>query len=614
MRWLDVSGLVLLILVAAVPEVQALSFNFPPFFGSSERGNQRSPGPGAWQYRPQEPSNARGVPPSYQAPAAPSRATPSQMPGFQQQGFQQPGYQPDFRQPDYSQFGYQQPWPGTQRGWSGRYQAPYGQYAQPQTGNPPRLELELSDHQPYVQENALLKLRVVSDENLETATPELPSSNDVLLQKIEGPKATSRTGSQGRPEIVNEFVYTLTPLHAGDIEVPPLRVTGTSYASGYGYGQTGGRRFEATSPEPLHLQVRPAMASVRPWLPLQDLSMKATLDGGEEMEQGKPVTLTLELDAVGTTGSQLPNLEPLLRSPDYRVYREQTLNEAHLSSDGKRLEGKRTEYFTLVPSSGGKLQLPEIRLPWWNVTTGSKEYATLGIHSLQADSESGPIGPTPPAKTTTGVVLRWLWLPVVGVMLLLLGYWGGAWYKGRRLDASAESDSPARIGGPGPVRERLGRALSSAGATLSTGATDLAKRVNPTPLLARIKPLVSNSLPASTRFLGCVRAADREAGPAAWAERFQILTCRHLKFDAQTPLPGVTGKILALRPSADPEQLRRLMQQLDGALYGNQDIDFRRWKKQFRSQVGRRRGLAGASGRKLHLTRARLPELNPQAG
>ena len=78
-------------------------------------------------------------------------------------------------------------------------------------------------------------------------------------------------------------------------------------------------------------------------------------------------------------------------------------------------------------------------------------------------------------------------------------------------------------------------------------------------------------------------------------------------------MPGVTGKILALRPAADREKVESLMQQLDGALYGNLDIDFNRWKKQFRLQVGRGRGLASASGKKIHLSRARLPELNPQA-
>jgi hypothetical protein len=110
----------------------------------------------------------------------------------------------------------------------------------------------------------------------------------------------------------------------------------------------------------------------------------------------------------------------------------------------------------------------------------------------------------------------------------------------------------------------------------------------------------------------CVKAANREENPAAWADRFTDMTCRHLQFDSQTPLPGVAGRILALRPGADPEQVQRLMQQLDGALYGNQDIDFKRWKKQFNSQVGRARGLARSGGRRLHLSRARLPELNPQ--
>jgi len=585
--------LILTLLVVAV-DVQAFTFSFP-FPGSSSRDNWGPPGPGPWQYRPQEPTNARGTPPGYQQPPGPP---PRPMPGFQQPGYQQPGYQ--------------QPAPGYQRGWPGQYQPPYRQQAGRQGTEPPRLEVELSDHQPYVQENVLLKLRVVSDQNLETATPELPNSNDVLLQKVEGPKASSRTGARGNPEIVNEFVYTLTPLRAGNVEVPPLRVTGTFYGNGYGYGQSGDRRYEAASPEPIRLQVRPAMASVRPWLPLQDLALKATLDSGGEVEEGQPVTLTLELTAVGATGSQLPSMESLLRSPDFRVYREQTLNEGYLSSDGRRLQGQRTEYYTLVPRTGGKLQLPEIRVAWWNVTTGTKEYAGLPIRTLQVDGESGPFGLSSSASTVARGGLSWVWLPLAGVTLLLLGYWGGVWYRGWA--AKEASEAGARNGASAALRTRLGTGLSRAAATLSAGGAELSRRMNPAPVLRRIKPRLRKSLPPSTRFLSCVRAANREENPAAWAERFQDLTCHHLQFDTQTPLPGIAGQILSLRPGADPEQLRSLMQQLDGALYGNQDIDFMRWKKQFRSQVGRRRGLATLSGKRLHLTRARLPELNPRSG
>jgi hypothetical protein len=505
--------------------------------------------------------------------------------------------------------GYQrgyQPGAGYQRGWPGQYGSPYGQQTTRQASRPPRVELEISDHQPYVQENVLLKLRVISDQNLDTATPELPNSNDVLLQKIEGPKARSRTNSKGSREIVNEFVYTLTPLRAGDVELPPLRVTGTSTGNGYGYAQTGGRRYEAESRDPVRLQVRPAMASVRPWLPLQDLTLNAILDGGKDVEQGQPVTLTMELTASGASGTQLPSLESLLRSEDFRVYKEQTLTEAKLSSDGRRLQGKRTEYYTLVPRSGGKLRLPEIRLPWWNVTTGTREYAGLPIRTLQVDGESGPLGLPPSVDARGRGGAAWFWLPLLGLLLLLLGYWGGVWYRGRG------EEGPQRASRGPRLSEKLAASLRGAAAGAADRVGALGRRLNPAPLVAGLKPRLSRSLPPSTRFLMCVRSANREDDPAAWAERFQNMTCHHLQFESRTPLPGVTGRILSLRPGAEPEQLERLMQQLDAALYGNQDIDFARWKKQFRRQVGRVRGIARSSGRQLHLSRARLPELNPQ--
>ena len=55
------------------------------------------------------------------------------------------------------------------------------------------------------------------------------------------------------------------------------------------------------------------------------------------------------------------------------------------------------------------------------------------------------------------------------------------------------------------------------------------------------------------------------------------------------------------------------MQQLDGALYGRQDIDFVRWKKQFNRQLRRGRGLVKGA-RWQHFRRPLLPGLNPQTG
>ena len=542
-------------------QAQAISFSFP--FG--DRSEPRFP-PG-WQFRPQGPSNARGVPPA---------AYPMQP-----------------RMPS----GWGSPYPPNPSGyppWQGRrYQQPRRTQAQ----HPPRLEIEVSDQQPYVQENILLTLRVISDQNLATATPEFPSTNDFLFRKLTEPRVSIRTGAEGQNEIVNKIVYILTPLRAGTLDLPAISVNGEIAGNAYSYG--GSNRYKAVSKERIALQVRPAMSSVRPWLPLQDLNLRATLDAEGEVEEGQPVTLMLELKALGATGSQLPSLEPYLKSPDFRVYREQTLTEGKLSSDRRRIQGRRTEYYTLVPRSGGRLHLPEIRIPWWNVEQGRREYAALPVRLVQAKGESGPFGLSTADEdqgSSSG-----FWLPLLGLGLLLLGYWGGVWYRSWR------EGQPM---GESPLLDRLRTGAKTLGTQTQRSLAQALGRLHPAPVLDRLRQKLMPVRSPEKRFLRCVRQANRESDPAAWAERFQETTCRQLNLAAKPSLPGMMGQILALRPGADRAQIERLMQQLDAALYGGQDIDFRRWKKQFSRQVHRKQGFWAKRHRRFQ--RPRLPELNPR--
>jgi hypothetical protein len=198
--------------------------------------------------------------------------------------------------------------------------------------------------------------------------------------------------------------------------------------------------------------------------------------------------------------------------------------------------------------------------------------------------------------------MSWVWLPLLGLLLLVLGYWIGVWYQGQG------AKRPDRE----PLASRFSGGLRAAGAKAGASVASAVGKLNPAPALNRIGPTLAKALPPSSRFLGCVRAANRENDPAAWAERFQETTCRRVHFDTQTALPGISGQILRLRPHADRDQIERLMRQLDGALYGNQDIDFRRWKKQFSREVGRSRGLFNRRARGLRFRRPLLPALNPQ--
>lgn len=489
-----------------------------------------------------------------------------------------------------------QPYPGSGQGQYPQYPgAAQTQRPAQIQAEPPRVEVEIANRQPYLQESLLLTLRLISSNSLETANPELPASNDLLFQKVQGPTARSRAGSQGRQEILNEFVYAVTPLRVGNLEIPPIRVLGNQSAGSYG----GRAAYDVSSAASLPIQVRPAMPSVQPWLPLAQLSLKATLDRPEKAEEGQPVTLVLQLDAIGTSGAQLPSLEAELQAGDFRVYREQTITDTRLSADASQLVGSRTEFYTLMPRSGGKLRLPEIRIPWWNVRTGSKEYASLPIKTLKVAGESGPFG-LPMGAGVLSAGAAGFWLPILGLLLLVSGYWIGVWYKGR----GAAGREPL----PPWLKARLGNTWEGLLGALAAGL----RRLAPRRWWPRLMPGLGALLPASLRFSMCLRQVEEEADPVAWSGRVQRLSCHKLRVSDRAALTALTERMLSLYPRANPEKLRALMGELDGALYGQKTLDFARWKGELRQQVRPRLVSSGLFRLGRWYRRARLPELNPR--
>ncbi|HIP52537.1 MAG TPA: hypothetical protein EYH03_00810, partial [Chromatiales bacterium] len=146
--------------------------------------------PGGWQFRPPPQSNAQGV--------RPNRLTPVSS---------APQIFSNWTTP------YANNWPG--------------QYGASQSYSPPRMEVKLNNTSPYEHEAVLLTLRVISDVNLKTATPQIPQSDRLVIQKVDGPNSSARTSRSGKREIVNEFVFAVSPLVPGDINIPPIHISGT---------------------------------------------------------------------------------------------------------------------------------------------------------------------------------------------------------------------------------------------------------------------------------------------------------------------------------------------------------------------------------------------------
>lgn len=507
------------------------------------------PPPHNYQYRPQGPNNARSLPPSY------------------------------------------------------NNAGPYG-YGQPaaQTTLRPRLELELLDKRPYVQENTLLTLRVISGSNLSTIDPLLPQNQSLSFHKVKGPTALSRVVS-GQRQIVNEIIYMVTPLEEGTIELPisaKVQVAGNGYA---------GQELTVEASQPLRLESLPAEPGVLPWLPLEQLAITSNMDAPLEVEPGKPVSLVLKLSAAGATGAQLPSLERLLQSQDFRVYREKTETQGGLSRNGRHIMGTRSEHYTLVPQYGGTLRLPSARVTWFNVSSGTVEHSSLPIKTLKASGRSGGLerffgqaggeGSMFPAGYTSA-----FWLPLTGIFLLLTGYWIGVWYKGR----SERPDRPSPLAPLAPLKSAVNGALG--GAWTRTGRT--LRALNPIRYWNRAMARFANMLPTSLRLWFWVRCANDEQDPALWCKTLQFMSCRQLALSPYATLPQMADKVIQCQPTANPQQVKQLFRELDGAIYGHQTIDFEHWKQDFKKQVrpsllgrGRKQG----TGHKEH----KLPELNPRA-
>lgn len=466
-------------------------------------------------------------------------------------------------------------------GYRFRSQTPNNQMAQPPTQLnhyvypdahvpiPPKFEVEISNQKPYVQENIILTLRVISDGNINQMDPVLPQTQAIAFQLLHNPISSTQF-IDGESRIVNEMRYMVTFINPGLVDIKPSVTVST------GNDPQQQQRTTLKLPHTLHIDVQPQVAGVIPWLPLENLKLESNLDTSPTVTAGEPVTLILKLSAAGALGNQLPSLEEFLQAPDFRVYRGKTKWEGGPSQDGRHIKGVRTEHYTLVPQYGGKLRLPELRIIWFNVETDTIEYTTLPVRMLTASgSEMGQsdrhLTGKPHESGIFAKLASGLWLPAAGLLLLFIGYWLGVWYH--------------HIWSPPPIGTLLHIPRASFNHDTGWFITNYLK---PHVYWSRALNYMASRLPLSIRFWLWVRSANVEPTPTIWRRTLQFLSWRALRISTQATaqLPAdMAERIIKLQPAAKPQQIRQLLKQLDGAAYGNQQLDFDLWKQDFERQI-----------------------------
>lgn len=543
-----------------------------------------------FNYRPQDPNNARGTAP---VPLMQNQSWGQQNPDGSWSYQQSWSYQ-------YPPQGLGQGWPGQppMQAWPGQPgQTQPGQFSQfgqmPQLGagkasSPPKIVLRLKEKRAYVSQNLLLEAEVTSPEATSQLDLHLPQLEQAVLlplaENAENPWTAEVVKIKGQQQFRYKTFYQLTPLQAGALSLPPLTLSGRF---------ANGQAIQSQTSKPLELEVLADDPSVRPWLPLNNLELSAHLHGDERIAEGQPISLVIEQTAEGMSGSQLPSIEPQLRSINHRVYREKTETKGRIDTQG-RLIGTRIEHFTLVPQKSNRVRIPAIRVDWWNTNRGRKETAIiparlLGTGDLTEELHDNFIG------SPLAAARSWLfWLPLILFAFVAGLYWSWVWGRGRQF------------------RTHFANWLGLVFYPLTSRLKPWAYRLSPRRHLHRMRRWFANLLPRSYRLWYCVRAADGEDDPDDWAQVLRFLLNRRLGISAQRPMAQLAEDMIALHRVPRPERLCQLMQELEQGIYGQETgvEDFRRWKKAFKQQIRPR-----PVRQLLSLWRGRgpaeLPALNP---
>jgi hypothetical protein len=470
--------------------------------------------------------------------------------------------------------------------------APVYQPAPVQSGITPYLEVSVESTRAYVHQNLVMTIQVVSPVNLKTVSAEIPDTDDVMLRQLgKGAAKVSTRTRQGQREIVNTMYYQLTPLRSGRIELESLTVSGL-----IDDGTPNPSSYEAVATLPVELEVMDPEPGVLPWLPLQELELSASLSNDERIGEGEPLTLTVEQSAVGMSGAQLPSLEKQLQGPGHRLYREKTEHEGTITKEGS-LIGKRMDRYTLVPTQGNEVNIPAIRVDWWNVERRRKETAVLPARLLnelarpQSDKDIAVV--LEKGEATVSVLV---WIISLAVAFMLGRFW-------------------PRLA---PALQRTGfwiwQWLYTVTRPMHQPVQAMIARLSPRRNMHLLRRKVANSLPLSARMWFCVRNADEEQDADDWSQVLRFLVNRRLGLSANLPMSKLAEHIIEIHPGADPARIRALLSELDAALFANRPIrDFNRWKKEFKYQV-RPRPFAWLRYRQRYLRVGGLPGLNPSAG
>ncbi|MEN8134557.1 MAG: BatD family protein [Thermodesulfobacteriota bacterium] len=277
--------------------------------------------------------------------------------------------------------------------------------AQPKTKAdiaPLYLETDVSARTVFVQSQLIFTLRIFWAVEASISEPIDPQLKDALVERLDD--ATFNKVIDGQSYKVFERKYAIFPQKSGVLEIPQVIVQATipnrqRHGNIYDlFGSRGqGVKLRSES-ESITVKEKPSRYPAgAEWLPTDKLSVAEewSQEPGE-LQVGESATITITMAGQGLLGSQLPPIE-LPETEGVKLYQGKAEVQNLTNSAG--ITGTRKESIALIPIRAGQVELPEIRVPWWNKKEQKVAYAVIPARQLliKASTANGqtttPIAP-----------------------------------------------------------------------------------------------------------------------------------------------------------------------------------------------------------------------------
>lgn len=273
------------------------------------------------------------------------------------------------------------------------------------------LRSSVSKDDVYVQEQLLYTIRIYYsigfDQGAQLSSPQVQNA---VVQQL-GSDENFQEVVDGIGYSVTERRFVIYPQASGTLEIPPVYFSAS-------VGRRGGinRLFSnrntvreinlASDAHSIEVKPRPQNFPGQTWLPASELTLTEEWSGPlDDVTVGDAITRNVVLSTKGLSSSLLPGIE-YDDQPGLRFYPDQPVRED--SADREGVVGTRSEGTAMVASRAGEYTLPEVRLPWWNTTTDTLEYAVLPARTINviapvgddaADASDAPLPGLRPAGT-----------------------------------------------------------------------------------------------------------------------------------------------------------------------------------------------------------------------